>query len=90
MSVIFKKCNISIMFYSGLIVLSLLSTVACIEKGGPNKPNRNRALASQTRLFGGENATAGRYPYFVRLVGAGQCGGALIAPDIVVTAAHCE
>jgi secreted trypsin-like serine protease len=80
-----------------LIVLSLLSTVACIEKGGTtklhagaNKANRNRALASQTRLFGGENATAGRYPYFVRLVGAGQCGGALIAPDVVVTAAHCE
>jgi secreted trypsin-like serine protease len=83
------------MFGSGLIVLSLLSTAASIEKGGttnfhPGPNKQNRALASQTRLFGGENATAGRYPYFVRLVGAGQCGGALIAPDIVVTAAHCK
>ena len=84
------------MFCRGLIALSLLSSAACIdididfdiqEKG----VTTNRVLeSSQTRLYGGDNAPADRYPYFVRLVGAAQCGGALIAPDVVVTAAHCK
>lgn len=37
----------------------------------------------------GHDAAPDRYPYFVSL-NDGNCGGALIAPDIVLTAGHCK
>lgn len=37
-------------------------------------------------IYGGTEAMPGEYPYFVNLPG---CGGALIARDTVLTAAHC-
>jgi len=39
------------------------------------------------RIVGGNQADVGDYPYFVEM---GGCGGALIAPDVVLFAAHCE
>lgn len=38
-------------------------------------------------IIGGEEAVSGDYPYFVHYQKPG-CGGSLIAPDIVLTAAH--
>jgi hypothetical protein len=37
-------------------------------------------------IVGGQQADVGEYPYFVEM---GGCGGALIAPDTVLFAAHC-
>jgi secreted trypsin-like serine protease len=39
-------------------------------------------------ILNGHDAGRGRYPYFVTI--EDWCGGALIAPDIVLTSGHCE
>jgi hypothetical protein len=48
-------------------------------------------LGSSSRIIGGNDASEGRYPYMVSVAdsGAHKCGGTLVAPDVVMTAAHC-
>ena len=49
------------------------------------------SIALQTRIIGGNEALDGRYPYAVALTNFGSlyCGGSVIAPDLILTAAHC-
>ena len=45
------------------------------------------ALSSQeARIIGGKNAVPGKYEYFVQLERG--CGGSLISPDMLITAAQ--
>eukprot|EP00529_Nitzschia_sp_RCC80_P007807 CAMPEP_0113509608 /NCGR_PEP_ID=MMETSP0014_2-20120614/37671_1 /TAXON_ID=2857 /ORGANISM="Nitzschia sp." /LENGTH=1244 /DNA_ID=CAMNT_0000405459 /DNA_START=1 /DNA_END=3732 /DNA_ORIENTATION=- /assembly_acc=CAM_ASM_000159 len=44
------------------------------------------------RIVGGTDTSEERYPYFVSLLNSRAqhvCGGSLVAPDLVLTAAHC-
>lgn len=43
------------------------------------------------RIIGGSDAQVGRYEYMASMAikGSHQCGGSLIAPDVILTAAHC-
>ena len=63
----------------------------------PDRSSTTALPQSSTRIVGGANVEQpSRYPWFTRVVGGEDtgngldaCGGALIAKDLVLTAAHC-
>jgi len=63
---------------------------ASLRKNDESSPDAS-LLASDTnkkpsQIIGGYQSYENKFPYFVD---AGNCGGALIAPKVVLTAAHC-
>jgi len=62
------------------IILSVLAATA------PLAVQANPNIDSFIRIVGGNDAELGDYPYYAQL---GGCGGTLIAPDVILTAAHC-
>ncbi|CAJ1954834.1 unnamed protein product [Cylindrotheca closterium] len=59
--------------------------------GSNHFPSSKRIL--QPRIIGGTDAEQGQYPYMVSVVansGAHDCGGVLVAKDVVLTSAHCS
>lgn len=75
-------------------VLTVAGVAAATAMGAPSKP-ASAALRPIPRIVGGAAAPDGAYPFMAALqqwVGNGYltiCGGTLIAPDEVLTAAHC-
>jgi Trypsin len=65
---------------------------------GDRPPNNNNNEEEETaeaeaRVFNGTDAVEGRFPYYVALYDKNdnfRCGGSLIAPNIVLSAAHCQ
>jgi hypothetical protein len=56
----------------------------------PSSPEQQQQPQQDHRslIINGQDASLGRYPYFTTL--DRYCAGALIAPDIVLTAGHCK
>jgi len=52
------------------------------------KEESNSTSFAQQGIVGGSTASSGEFPWFVHF-GDYSCGGSLIAPNRVLTAAHC-
>lgn len=67
-------------------IVTLVLLVGCTALGKDHRPSGD----SLPRIIGGQDAAAGAWPWQVLLeVGPSGCGGSLIAPTWVLTAAHC-
>jgi len=85
------------------IAIAELSFIALVNaEGNPKWPfvsgkdvqfnKNNREVGAVGRIVNGTAVEAGTYPWFTSILdyyGDYYCGGMLIAPDIVLTAAHC-
>ena len=67
-------------------IVTLVLLVGCTALGKDHRPSGD----SLPRIIGGQDAAAGAWPWQALLeVGPSGCGGSLIAPTWVLTAAHC-
>jgi len=71
------------MIFSKATFLSMLTSAVALTSFAFARPVKD---IDPGRIIGGREAEEGDYPYFVDMDG---CGGTLIAPDIVLSAAHC-
>ena len=54
------------------------------------KPSPFFRLQRAPRIINGQDVVSFRYPYFSLMYGRGLCGGVLISPRLVLSAAHCD
>jgi secreted trypsin-like serine protease len=73
--------------YRLLFLVTFLTLAANAEIVDTEGSNLRRRTRQQSRVVGGNQASANEYPFFVEL-GIG-CGGSLVHFDLVLTAAHC-
>lgn len=64
------------------------TTAAVSDSSGGGTFQANDELDADFRIVGGTAAPAGKYPFYVNTLRPILCGGTLIHPDIVLTAAR--
>ncbi|XP_022097735.1 uncharacterized protein LOC110983096 isoform X3 [Acanthaster planci] len=72
-------------------VLVLLSASWVSAQDNTTCGRQTAILEPETRIIGGKNAQEGEWPWQAGMLfhGTFQCGGSLIAPQWILTAAHC-
>jgi len=81
-----------------LLLVTIVVVVSIVLIADRNKKQQQQQSAEaqelgSSRIIGGREANANRYPYTVTLlnrINEHACGGTLIARDVVLTAAHCQ
>lgn len=77
----------------GIAVLLVALGAPVALAGAPPSADHPEVPGNQPHIVGGEPASAADYPWMVALTrgnsDSAYCGGALVAPDRVLTAAHC-
>ena len=88
----FLLCLFALLFSSRITISTSDNLRGRIESENNYNGNNNTVLPTiEERIINGHNAQAQRFPYFSMMWGeGGLCGGALIAPDMVISAAHCR
>lgn len=77
--------------WTGVLAVAIVSSALTTAPIGAAPPGTEGPGPPQARVVGGSEADIAEYPFtvFVSEQGAQFCGGTLVAPDKVVTAAHC-
>lgn len=83
-----------------LIVFGVWNLAAGVEiegstpqnlRGLQEEPNQRQKLPQRApRIINGQDVLSFRYPYFSLMYRPGMCGGVLISPTLVLSAAHCD
>ncbi|MQA14667.1 MAG: trypsin-like serine protease [Pseudonocardiaceae bacterium] len=80
--------RLALLVMAAAAMLTPAATAAPSALGPPSPPGGS----AEPRIVGGSDTSTDEYPWMVALTDAADspfCGGALVAPDRVVTAAHC-
>ncbi len=90
--------NIRYLFVAvtSFLLLARVSSSSSLLRGGSDTTENSHQNHRRT-IIGGSNAPSGRYSYFASLrrvsdggaTGGHFCGGSVIAPKVILTAAHC-
>ena len=87
-----KLVNAALSILLAAAVSAAAKDSAKVLRGGPSPTTDGDTRKLQPRIINGIDAPVNRYPYTVSLQDGDFhfCGGSLIAPDLVISAAHCS